>query len=70
MLKVVPVSTKKLSFEISYFKKSKPALVGNDIAVAAWTLLSAELGRLCRLFSFPIGCKGERTCSPLHHSTR
>ena len=46
MLKVAPVSTKKLLFEISSFKKSKPAFVGKDIAVAAWTLLSAELGRL------------------------
>ena len=64
MLKVAPVSTKKLSLEISSFKKSKPAFVGNDIAVAAWTLLSAELGWLGGPFSFPIGCKGEHTCSP------
>ena len=68
MLKVAPVLTKKLSFEISSLKKSKPAFVGNDIAVAAWTLLSAELGRLGGLFSFLTGCKGERTCSPLHRN--
>ena len=59
---VAPVSTKKLSFEISSFKKSKPAFVGNDMAVAAWTLLSAGLGRPGGLFSFPTGCKGEHTC--------
>ena len=69
MLKVAPVSTKTLSFEISSFEKSKLVFVGNDIAVAAWTLLSPELGRLGGLFSFPTVCKGEHICSPLHHSS-
>ena len=41
MLKVAPVSTKKLSPVRVSFKKIKPAFVGNDIAVATWTLLSA-----------------------------
>ena len=60
---------KSCLLKFSSFRKSKPAFVGNDIAVAAWTLLSAELGRLGGLVSFPTGCKGERTCSPSHHNS-
>ena len=69
MLKVAPVTTKKLFIEISSFKKSNSAFVGKDIAVAALTLLSAELGRLGGHFTFPTGCKGEHICSPLHRSS-
>ena len=61
MLKVVPVLTKKLSFVNSSFKKIKPVFIGNDIALATWTLLSAELWWLGRLFSFQLGCKVAHT---------
>ena len=67
MLKVAPASPRNCFFEITSFKKSKPAFVGNDIAVAAWTL-SAVLGRPGGLISFQTVCKGEYTCLPLHHN--
>ncbi len=63
MLKIVPVSTKYLSFVNSSVKKIKPALAGKCIAVAvACVGKAAEPKAVRRQISFPTKNRAERTC--------
>ena len=64
MLKVAPVLTKKLSFEISSFKKSKLAFVGNDIAVAAWIYCPPSLVGSADFSIFRLVARGNALVCP------